>query len=144
MPIGEERLEAIQHRMDEAAHHLRRMIELGQLAADEALAELTRRYIRDAYEGAKAGLAACLAKFDEPSSAVSLDQVQGFAIVKLGAELDRKLGYLNDLMRSLRWAPVRRHDGEAVLEWSNEQKEALQQELSATLKAARDLLAAMP
>jgi len=144
MATADEKLEAIEYRMDEAAHYLRRMIELGQLTADEGLAELTRRYARDAYESAKAGLAACLAKLDEPSSAVGLDQVQGFAIATEGEQLNRRLGYLNDLVRGLRWAPVRRQEGEAVVEWSNEQKEALRQEITAALQAARDLLAAMP
>ena len=144
MPNEKERLEAIEHRLEAAAHQLRRIIELGQVAVNEELPEPMRRYVRDAYEDAKTALGACLGRLEEPSKAVPLNRTQGFAVAELGEELDRKLGYLNDLMRSLRWAPVRRHDGEAVLEWSNEQKEALQQELSATLNAARDLLGSMP
>ena len=144
MAMAPERIEAIRFRMDEAAHHLSRIIELGHTAANEGPDDRLRCYIRDAYEDAKSALAACLAKFDEPSSAVSLDQVQGFAIENQANELNRKLGYLQDLAHSLTWPPVRRQGGDSVIEWSDEQKELLRQELSATLKAARDLLAAMP
>lgn len=144
MTVTAERIDAIRFRMDEAAHHLGRIIELGHMAASEGPDGLLRRYVRDAYEDSKAGLATCLAKFDEPSSAVSLDQVQGFAVENQANELNRKLGYLQDLARSLAWPPVRRQGGEGVVEWSDEQKDVLRQELLATLKAARDLLAAMP
>jgi hypothetical protein len=144
MATEQEKLQAIQQRMDEAAHHLRRMIELGKLAADTAAEELARRYMRDAYESAKAGLEACLGRLEEPTSAVGLTAVEGLAIATTAEGLDRKLGYVRDLMSTLRWAPVRRQDGRAVVEWSPEQRAALEAELRAVVQAAWNLIATMP
>jgi len=144
MPTPEQ-LEAFILRTEEMAHQIGRLHSVGVTAAQDVPQEDQRLYLRLSYHSAKAALIAALRDaLDGKPEVVPLTKPDGFTIQDSMSTINRALGYLQSLCTGLHDGPVQQEDGTLVVEWTQEQRDAIRAAVEAKVQEVRDALATLP